>query len=915
MALNAMQSRRSGVTYGKKAAKPHKLSPTAFESLLKHSPGKPQSTLSRIQSTIKPSHSHLARPSNEQVFDVPLSESEDELSLIPHIKQGAHSQRHSPIRSWSFQVHKPREDVVNISDNAKKRKRVASNSTNALPRRSPPVPLPSKVFVDDNLPRRRRKLSTSQYEVPSDTIDTTHSLESNHIAKTERCDVSLHSIDLGHESSDDELMRHESILLDEMLLDDKDTAKGSGTLRTFSPSFKNPKAKRRPKLDSAPTTPPHTIKRHDSSSPHTIVMTTPRQRKLWTDLLHERQATPCPNIQQLEIKTQSKVDGRREASRSAPKCRLIDTLRSSDTHIEDFERSESDEDGQENRTSCPDQREDLQCGGFDPPVKQSSASTTSQPHPRPTKITYAQQRSYLSEPSQGLDELLTQSLGDGAIPALAKASNHSKANSLESRNVNTESEDTTNESMKSIHELRLAGNSRRFDDEMSIIIDDISAAQKSALPMRRAAFMDLARKLCDSSFKGRFTQGDYESKVFGVCGEERDPVCGIAIANAIAVILKEPSDQRSANHLGATGVLRCLSYMVSLTQDIRQLIKDRKMNMSRVAQQDVNEFVSSIHASHNLSFPPKISISPQAAALQAIELLLRRQREAGNVDNPLEPATISNIVTMIADTSTSLLGKLAEEIDDATRSKLKIALSILESLTVSPSCATDELLWPKQLIQKIVQAGKTILLADLGDVNLDLLIIRLYLNLSNNSKPNSAIFRDNDLLLHLMSIAQSRFHSLKTLINEEDHAAEFDKLVLALGTLFNLSEMHAGIRNILATLNSNIMKDLILLFSEHSGKSKDAESLAESQANVAFGYLAVLLGVICQDSVGYERVRKALPKHDANLLVGAIEEFTTYHKRVDREGSNEAWTGFTERLQSVADSLKAVMMHEGRVRK
>ena len=88
--------------------------------------------------------------------------------------------------------------------------------------------------------------------------------------------------------------------------------------------------------------------------------------------------------------------------------------------------------------------------------------------------------------------------------------------------------------------------------------------------------------------------------------------------------------------------------------------------------------------------------------------------------------------------------------------------------------------------------------------------------------------------------------------------------------------------------------------------------MEESQKNVAFGYLSVLLGYLCLLPAILERIRLKQPGQKIRPLLAAIEEFIGHHKTVDdlleaEEDGHNAHTGLTERLESLVSKLRAML--------
>jgi hypothetical protein len=93
--------------------------------------------------------------------------------------------------------------------------------------------------------------------------------------------------------------------------------------------------------------------------------------------------------------------------------------------------------------------------------------------------------------------------------------------------------------------------------------------------------------------------------------------------------------------------------------------------------------------------------------------------------------------------------------------------------------------------------------------------------------------------------------------------------------------------------------------------SPKADSVEESQKNVAFGYLSVLLGYFSLLPAISERIQRRQPRKTLRPLVASIEEFIGHHKTVDdliaadEDGYNPQ-SGLTERLESLVSKLGAL---------
>jgi len=86
--------------------------------------------------------------------------------------------------------------------------------------------------------------------------------------------------------------------------------------------------------------------------------------------------------------------------------------------------------------------------------------------------------------------------------------------------------------------------------------------------------------------------------------------------------------------------------------------------------------------------------------------------------------------------------------------------------------------------------------------------------------------------------------------------------------------------------------------------------MEETQSNVGFGYLSILLAHLCQSTIVRNLVRSKLPKNSLAPLVNAVQEFVAHHRKVDAhmddEDGDTAHKEFTERLELVAIRLKSI---------
>lgn len=145
---------------------------------------------------------------------------------------------------------------------------------------------------------------------------------------------------------------------------------------------------------------------------------------------------------------------------------------------------------------------------------------------------------------------------------------------------------------------------------------------------------------------------------------------------------------------------------------------------------------------------------------------------------------------------------------------------------------------------------------------------------------------------------------------EDGRALNLDVLVLAIGTMTNLAEhSDAARRHSISFDSTHLLSVLVKAFLDGQRKIAEAESVEQSASNVAYGYLAVMLGHLCQTKEVEEAIRMQLPGQELKVLVNAVGEFVLHHQKVDTmnfegEEGTQVWGAFTERLKLLLAKLQ-----------
>ncbi|GAB7360086.1 hypothetical protein MBLNU230_g7850t1 [Neophaeotheca triangularis] len=641
---------------------------------------------------------------------------------------------------------------------------------------------------------------------------------------------------------------------------------------------------------------------------------TPKQLQLWDQLLPSDPISSPGGlpIQKLDLASRS-AKGQNPipaVQNSKPeigrRTRLVDRLKASAASSE-IEDSSSEDDNDSPMIST--------AGNEEKPVSQlTEKSVTWQmqeapPEPReaqsqPTqgasqsgpKITYARTRSYLQEDNFE-DNVLGSMVGNTPQqPKFARRQLGQRAPATQTSAFDMEESDdeTPHGRLRTIHELRAAGRSKRFAQGAQALLEDIADHSVTARSRRRGALLDLTSQLLDQSFAQQCVEQGFEQQLFVELKHENDKIASFILAAATALILTVGPPEHAILTLQSTGGFVQLASLLTESTAVTKLAKDRSSNMSRASQVALSEFVTKLQG-QTLIWGEKcpVAISPRLVGLKAVDLLLGRLKNASNMP-----------VTLPEDLLLSILSERSQSDDH----EQQLSVSLLEALSAS----SPYLLWPAELLSRIAAMLGNLNAKDSTSRHTLFLAFRLCLNLTNNNERNSAILGTPAVVDRLLKAASDGFTRLHAPSDDEQRALNTDLLVLSIGTMINLAEHTAAARiAAIAPETSPTMSALIDTFVDGQKAMSESESLEQSTGNVAFGYLAIMLANLCQSRESRDFVAAQMPGRGLELLVTAVEEFVLYHEKVDTmvfegdEGAG-AWGAFTEKLRIVLEKVKAV---------
>ncbi|KAK4621285.1 hypothetical protein CLAFUW4_06993 [Fulvia fulva] len=690
--------------------------------------------------------------------------------------------------------------------------------------------------------------------------------------------------------------------LSNMLPPDSET---SGTSSSRSPSV----------ATSRPTTPKKATSSSKASTPDTMMKAsgsmTPKQVRLWTNLLSNENAAPSPSALPMEDlrlhtvrakKTTTPITSTRTLTKSSSdvghrRTRLVDLLKASAPSSENESSDEKDED-----TSTDDV--DMADSGADEPDDEPvAASQQSQSQSQgANKITYARVRSYLPEDS--LEASLMLDLPAQSPDKAALSRRPTERSNRQSQKSEFDMDESDDEAaagrLRTVHELRATGTNQRFMDDTAGLLDDISNHQASARSRRRSAMVELARKLFEKHFTEKFVRQSFERQLLAECDAAPDLVTDFALSAAfVAIMINEPPDH-VVETMKSAGLLSWLGRFLAMRTNIQKATRDRQNNMSRSAQATYTDFVSTIATSDAIwgGHQPS-TLSPRTLALKAHDQLVRLLRRTGDRS---ELISVDDIRALLPN------DQEIEVLPDANAlAEVVVAVSTLESLSTTALA----LAWPSDILERI----RTLLVsAQLGPdsaQHVHFLTLRLCLNLTNDNVRNCKSLSKQPTVRCLLRTIDEGFPRLDAASSEEQRTIDLDLLVLSMGVLINLTEHSESARRHAATGDvSPLLAALVDVFLHGQKVLLEAETVEQSVNNVAYGYLAVVLANFCTNKEAKAIISAKLPHGRLDALVDALTEFVAHHQKVDTlnfegEEGMSVWSAFTEKLKAVLLKLKA----------
>ncbi|KAG9232985.1 wings apart-like protein regulation of heterochromatin-domain-containing protein [Amylocarpus encephaloides] len=464
--------------------------------------------------------------------------------------------------------------------------------------------------------------------------------------------------------------------------------------------------------------------------------------------------------------------------------------------------------------------------------------------------------------------------------------------------------------IRSVHELRQAGANSRFLDEIEDLLDRIGSPGSSQSTMRRSGLLDMATQLKDKGFVRQFRANHVEERLFVHLGQETDVIAGVLLVSMLTTVLLDGCVPPFVVQLRRQGIARLLIRLLQVQSSIVLVAKERKNNATKAVQKLIeghHEYLMQLGLWEELQ--PR-SISPRTIALKCIEVMVRQTREAGSANEIFSKELTTNLFTVLKNASNENAWGLPQS---NLAIEFYLALSALESHSLTARTVSDESVWLIEYLPTIADALHSALIRPIESFGiLQVLILRLTLNVTNNNPQASTVFARESLMSSMGKTVVAKFKQISGFMTEEDLSVSLDHLTLVLGAMINFAAWSPDARTCLDSLaggEDDPLDTMIQTYTDNQDKMSEASSVEEIQKNVAFAYLSVLLGYLSLLPSVAQRVKTHQSSHSLAPVIASIQEFIGYHKAVDEQAVDEAGntpqSKLTEQLQGLVSNLVA----------
>ncbi|KAI1500919.1 hypothetical protein F5X99DRAFT_384369 [Biscogniauxia marginata] len=474
-----------------------------------------------------------------------------------------------------------------------------------------------------------------------------------------------------------------------------------------------------------------------------------------------------------------------------------------------------------------------------------------------------------------------------------------------------------NSKLRDIHELRQAGANSRVADAMQDLVD-----QMRTPGTRRSALLQVAEKIKDKTFMRQCRDHGVEATILKDVGKETDTISGFLILSILFTITAKWPSAHVPRLLGLEESGHLFARLLGVRDDIKKIVKDRKSNLSKRGQNSIITIQNALRELPVWDGTNPTQISPRSLTIKYLHLLITQH---ANVDPAIFSLSVTEHLFEVLSEATKSENywdpKAAESID------LFGALSVLDFYAVGIADVQHENTeWAAKYLPVVADVFGTSLRMPVrdnkeleGSQKLESSVLKLVINLTNNNLKAPEIFASKGILPALAGSVSDNFTQVLTSITQDSWTEGIlDGLVLRIGILINFSEHSSLVRQVVNDCHHDAKQpvdEFIRLFLENHRRTSEADSMEKSHLNVAFGYLAVLLGYLSLHAPVRQKLKSNHSAKSIGPLIDSIREFIAHYEKVENamdesESGSRAHSGYAERLQALVQELEGEAIYD-----
>lgn len=575
---------------------------------------------------------------------------------------------------------------------------------------------------------------------------------------------------------------------------------------------------------------PSSHTRTPTSARRSVESTTPHQMELWGMLLPHGTQSASPNLRasispestngtsvdhaSMAVKHANLLEqGSRLNLTPSRRRRLVDRLQPATRKLQESLRysyasgmisgSDSGDEDSHSEISASSQLPNVQRPNPSDPddiVPQVAAQ-----HPRllgsGLKVTYSSHRSHLA--NVGLDDTFSLDIsvtGDAMPPkdAFLKKGMREKTPILDRAafqdKMKIDLDGPQSSSLRTIHELRESGENVRQLSEMEALFDDMDGPGLISVGFRRGKLLELATRLREPACCRLLLDQGFDTRLLAMsASRDNDAVAETLLASTILQLVAAPVGVQATSQMDDNRVADLFAATLENDQDLMAVAQCRKANISRRGHCDLKEYVNALLHSNIWRNGIPTKLSSCMIGLQGLEYLVRKRREAGCRTDILPPRIIERLVEELR---SPIEGPIIHSSTDRSL-VTRLVVSILEACTISGANHEDSQWTETTLAPILAVLPRLNHMSPMDSEETQRLVLRLYLNLTNNNPRLCQEFAKTDVIRSILDIIESHSEILSDPEQKPSSPAALDTLILAFGTLINLVEWSSGVRHIM----------------------------------------------------------------------------------------------------------------------